>query len=218
MFRLRKTIVILGIASLAYLVGITSLCAVDLGTIGATYPIKEKDALVEIQEKAGALKQSRIKAELQKAVRGYRPGDSQGRAALKAAKEERTFTVDLTHTLEFDIPDGKGGVLYPKGYRFNPLDYVNYPRTLVAIDGADTRQVEWFRSSPYSKDLSVTLLISNGSYRDLAKTLKRPVFYTTGAIIEKFRLRAVPSIIAQKGRVMEVREVAVDTRRRVAAK
>ncbi len=208
----------MGIASLTYLVGITSLSAVDLGTIGATYPIREKDALVEIQEKASTLKQSRITAELQKAVRSYRPGDSQGRAALRTAKEERTFTVDLTHTVELDIPDGRGGILYPKGYRFNPLDYVNYPRTLVVINGADTKQVEWFRNSPYSKDLNVTLLISDGSYRHLAKKLKRPVFYATSAIIEKFRLRAVPSIIAQKGRVMEVREIAVDKRRRVAAR
>jgi conjugal transfer pilus assembly protein TraW len=27
-------------------------------------------------------------------------------------------------------------VLYPKGYSFNPLDYVSYPGVLVVIDGA----------------------------------------------------------------------------------
>jgi len=26
----------------------------------------------------------------------------------------------MTYTTEIDVPDGKGGVLYPKGYTFNP--------------------------------------------------------------------------------------------------
>ncbi len=213
MVKLRTIVIALGISLIAVPATVTSSPAADLGTIGTTYPIKEKDALVEIREKAGMLKQSRIKADLQKAVRDYRPRDSQGATALKTARQERVFTVDLTHTLEFDIPDGKGGILYPKGYRFNPLDYVNYPRTFVVINGAETRQVEWFRSSPYLKDLNVTLLINGGSYRDLIRMLKRPVFYATAPIIEKFRLQAVPSVIVQKGRLMEVREIAVEQRR-----
>ena len=182
--------------------------AKDLGVVGATYGIAEKDALQEIEDRAREVDWSKhiSKEKTAHSFKSYRP---EGMAALPRARKDRSFTVDMTYTLPFDIPDGKGGILYPKGYTFNPLDYLGYRMTLVVIDGADKAQVEWFKRSPYFKEPTAKLLISGGSYLGLSESLKRPVYFADRRIVEKFKLAAVPSVISQQGRVMEVREIDV---------
>jgi len=143
---------------------------------------------------------------MKKVVTNFKPQDM---TALRTAEKNTTFTVDMTYILQHDIPDGKGGILYPKGYTFNPLDYVVFPNTLIFINGSDRRQVEWFKASTYYKDPKVMLLITDGSFKELSEELKRPVYYAKREIVERFKLRAVPSVVVQKGRNMEVREIAI---------
>lgn len=188
--------------------------AKDLGVFGAVYAIAEKDALREIEEKATRADLNRMvnKDELTKKLKNYTPEDLKAIKDLPRARKERTFLVDMTYTLEQDIADDKGTVIYPKGYTFNPLDYIIYPGTLVILNGAIREQVAWFTASPYSRDLSVKVLITDGSYADLSKVLKRPVFYASKAVIEAFRIRAVPSVVRQEGRFMEVKEIVVEAK------
>ena len=139
-------------------------------------------------------------------VRHFRPDNIQ---LLPPAKTDKIFQVDMTYTLGNDIPDGKGGVLYPKGYAFNPLDYVNLTSILVVINSEDKRQVEWFKSSPYGSDYHTRLLLSGGNYYALAEQLKRPVFYLMDDVAERLHLAAVPSVIRQNGKKLEVMEVPI---------
>jgi conjugal transfer pilus assembly protein TraW len=181
----------------------------DLGKFGATYPIAEKDALREMADRAGEVDWSKVfdREESEKKIKDYRPA---GLANLPAAAGDRIFQVDMTWSSEFDVPDGKGGILYPKGYTFNPLEYVFLPHILVFVDASDRRQIEWFKSSPYRGDMRTMLLLTGGSYWDTMDSLKMPVFYATKVIIERLKLEAVPSVVVQKGLVMEVREYALD--------
>jgi len=185
----------------------------DLGTVGATYPIAEKDALVEIEERAKKVDWEKAldMKKMKESIRDYRP---EGMEQLPSAREDRVFPVDMTWTLDFDIPDGRDGILYPRGFSFNPLAYVFLPSVLVVIDGEDARQVEWFKTSPYAKDQRVMLLLTGGSYGAVMEKFKRPVFYANGKIVRKFQLKAVPSVIVQKGTVMEVREYALEDNKR----
>ncbi len=184
--------------------------AKDLGTSGATYPITEKDALTEMQERAKQVDWEKAikKDKMEKAIKDFKPG---GIKQLPRAADSRVFHVDMTYTLEVDIKDKDGNVLYPKGFVFNPLDYIHNPGTIfVVINGADPSQVNWFKKSRYVSDPSVTLMITDGSYYEMSKQLKRPVFYAIHGVIERFELQYVPSIIQQKGRFMEVNEIDVD--------
>ena len=189
---------------------VTTVQAKHLGTFGATYPIAEKDALQEIREKAKSIDWDKAfnRNMWEKKLKAYRPSELK---PLPRAEREKVFTVDLTYTLEFDIPDGKGGVLYPKGYTFNPLDYVSFPNTLVFIDGSDPIQVDWLESSDYSTDANIMILITGGSYYDLFARLKRPVFYADARIVERFSLSAVPAVVHQKENLFEVREIAIQS-------
>jgi conjugal transfer pilus assembly protein TraW len=184
--------------------------AKDLGIAGTTYPIVEQDMLAEMLEKARHVDWEKAidKERAAKAIKKFKP---RGIRNLPRAADDRTFQVDMTYTLEADITDREGSVLYPKGYTFNPLDYVHNPGTIfVVLNGADRPQVNWFKHSRYMNSTNVTLMLTDGSYYDLGQELKRPVFYAVHGVIERFELQHVPSVIQQKGRVMEVQEIAVD--------
>ena len=179
--------------------------AKDLGTFGATYAIAERDALAEIEQKAKGIDWSKVIKRT--SVEKYEgPSD---RANLPRAASDRSFPVDMTYTLQMDIPDGKGGVLYPRGYTFNPLDYVTFARTLVVINGNDPEQVKWFVTSEYNGRIDVMILLTEGPYRSLGKKLDVPLFYADSTIVERLRLSAVPSVVRQEGRNMVVSEFAV---------
>ena len=187
-----------------------SACARDLGKFGSTYPIPEKDALQEMVDRAAEIDWTRVfdPEQTKKRIREFRPADV---AALPAAAEDHTFRVDMTWSAVFDIPDGRGGILYPKGYTFNPLDYVFLPNILVFIDASDCRQMVWFKSSPYKSDMRTMLLLTGGSYWDTINDLKIPAFYASKYIIERLKIKAVPSVAVQKGNFMEVREYVSDS-------
>ncbi|MFY9270807.1 MAG: hypothetical protein WAO55_13780 [Candidatus Manganitrophaceae bacterium] len=182
--------------------------AKNLGTFGATYSIVEPDAELEIKERANQIDWEKIigRKIVEEKVSAYRPA---GLKSLPRAKKGRRYTVDLSYTLQEEIPDGKGGVLYPKGYTFNPLDYMTLPNTIIVLDGADRAQVGWFKSSQHFTDFKAILIITGGSYSELSRDLKRPVYYADVAIIDRFDLVATPAVVKQKGKNMEVQEIAV---------
>ena len=117
--------------------------------------------------------------------------------------------MDMTYTLQIDVPDGRGGVLYPKGYTFNPLNYISFTRTLVVINGNDPDQVKWFAASEYKGRVDVMLLLTEGRYGRLGKKLDVPLFYADSQIVERLHLAAVPSVVKQEGKEMVVSEIAV---------
>lgn len=196
-----------GVALISLLLGVSSVQAKELGSFGMTYRIAERDALAEIEERAKQVDWHKV-LDKRKVENFQGPPD---RVRLPRAKRNRSFPVDMTYTTEIDVPDGKGGVLYPKGYTFNPLDYVTYPKTLVVIDGTDPEQVKWFAASEYDKRLDVTLLLSEGSFGAVSKRISRPLFYADRKIVERLKLKAVPSVVRQNGRMMEVNEVKLPT-------
>jgi len=196
-----------GVALISLLLGVSSVQAKELGSFGMTYRIAERDALAEIEERARQVDWHKV-LDKRKVENFQGPPD---RVRLPRARRNRSFPVDVTYTTEIDVPDGKGGVLYPKGYTFNPLDYVTYPKTLVVIDGTDPEQVKWFAASEYDKRLDVTLLLSEGNFGAVSKRISRPLFYADRKIVERLKLKAVPSVIRQTGRMMEVNEVKLPT-------
>lgn len=178
----------------------------DLGTVGRVYPIAEKDCLNEIREKAKKLDWEKIRDESIETAKNYKP---ENLVKLPKATQDRTFLVDMSYTLGNDIPDKDGKIIYPRGYRFNPLEYIDYPIKLVVIDGSDSDQVAWFQNSPYAKDYQVRLLITDGYHIELREKLNRPIYYAHRLIVERLQLDRLPCIVIQKGVHMEVKEIAI---------
>lgn len=185
--------------------------AVDLGSVGKTYPIAENDIVKELEKRAAQVDWGKHlnKDKVEKAVKNYKPKENL--VKLPRATQAKKRTVDMSYTVPFDIKDAKGNVLYPKGFVFNPLDYIEYQKTIIVIDANDHLQVEWLKASKYAKDINTMVLITDGSYYELGETLNRPVFFATKPIIERLQLTCVPSVAKQSGRMMEIKEIDVDT-------
>jgi conjugal transfer pilus assembly protein TraW len=175
-----------------------------IGTAGRVYAIAEPDALTEIEERARAVDWRSVLS--RERPEDFRPANL---IRLPRARHDRSFLVDMTYTLNFDIPDEKGGVLYPRGYRFNPLDYVPFNQTLVVLDGDDPEQVAWLKSSPLIDRPEALILLSGGAFSKVGERLERAVFYADRRIVERFNLAAVPSVIARRGRLMAVKEIEI---------
>lgn len=193
---------------LACLLAVTSAFALDLGTFGKTYPIVESNSIEDMKEAAGKVDWSKYfnRDAIDKKLKEYRPKDG---VSLPRAREKRVRRVDMTYTLDFDVRDREGTVVYPKGYSFNPLDYVAFRKTVVVIDGKDLEQIEWFKRSKYANDPLTILLITEGVYYEVSEKVNQAVFFATEKIAGRLQLRFVPSVAYQNGKMMEVVEIDI---------
>ena len=177
----------------------------DLGVVGETYPVVEPDVVTELKEEAATKNRFRDDEFLER-MKTYQPEDLHH---LPRATMDRTFMVDMTYTLDRDLLDGDGKVIYPKGFTFNPLDYVSFSGGMLVIDGNDPAQIKWLEETPYADNHQVRLLLSDGYAYELINQLKRSVFYLTDEIAERLQLAAVPSLVIQRNDKLEVREITV---------
>ena len=177
-----------------------------LEPVGRTYPIVEQDITKELQQKATAIDLNALFYSQNR----YQPANLH---PLPRTTSDRVFTVDLTHTLDHDIKDNQGNLLYPQGFTFNPLQYAGLSGGLVVIDGSDLQQVEWFKGSSYFQNHRAILLLSGGHANELKQTLQRPVYYLTHDIAARLQLKAVPSVVVEQDNKMTVREVRLATQR-----
>ena len=182
--------------------------AKDLGQVGRVYPIAEPDALQEIEDRAAKVRWEEVLPEEKRRalVVNYRPKDLE---PLPRAGEDRTRFVDMTYTLEADLPDGKGGILYPKGFTFNPLEYVSYPNVLVVLNGDDPDQVAWFEESALNQDPRVRVILTGGGWHEVGARIGKPAFYLSRPLRQRLQLEAVPAVAWQNGSDFTVREIDV---------
>jgi len=177
---------------------------VDLGVVGAVYPVVEPDILKELHQRA--VKHGLTKKQILQKVNVYQPVDIHN---LPRAKKDKSFLADMTYSLTKDYRDQSGKIVYPKGYTFNPLDYISFSGGMVIINAADPEQTMWFKNSPYFNNHSARLLISDGYAFPLTKKFKRPVFYLTKQIAQRLKVRHVPAVIVQQGKKLLVHEVKI---------
>lgn len=183
-----------------------SLLAKDLGKYGATYPIIEEDAIVQMKKAIAKYDWNKFEKKQIEKIKKFKPKDL---VDLPAAKEDKVFSIDMTSTLKEDIIGKDGEVIYPRGYQYNPMEYVFMRRIIIFINPKDIRQIEWYKNSPYPDDMRTMLLITDGSYLYVKNRLKTPVYYANREIIERMGIKAVPSVAVQKGTELEVREYAL---------
>lgn len=178
-----------------------------LGTFGAIYPIAERDAISEIEDRARKINWKRILTHLERKGAQFRPSDLR---ELPHAHKSRVRTIDMTYVLDVDVPDPEhpGTVLYPKGFSFNPLQYMTLPGNLVIFDATDRRQCEWLRSSPVV-NTSTILLATSGSVDDMERLFNRPVYFAEGWLIDRLNIQATPSIARQQSGTLVVEEIDV---------
>lgn len=187
--------------------------AANLGTIGPTYPVAEKNLLdvitarLRAKEASGELKRHEQEARDRAAyaVNNPRPVDG-----LRRAQAARTFYFDPSFMLQSNVIDGTGAVLFPAGTRKNPLEVVSLSKHLLFFDARDPGQVARARELIEHYQGKVKPILVGGSYLDLMKRWNKPVFYDQeGTLVRKFGIAAVPAIVSQEGLRLRIDEVPV---------
>ncbi|UZW57792.1 conjugal transfer protein TraW [Sphingobium sp. JS3065] len=165
-------------------------------TIGRTWPIAEPDAMTEIE--ARAARAPSLASRL-----GPRSSWSALQAAgLGQARVGRVRTLVPFYTLEEDVrlPDGR--LLYPKGFTFNPLDYVSLPQRLIIVH---PRDLGWALKQARFTDF---ILLTAGDALDLSERSGRPLFILEERVKERLGLTVAPVIVAQQGKKLVLTEYA----------
>lgn len=187
--------------------------AANLGTIGPTYPVAEKNLLdvimarLRAKEASGELKRHEQEARDRAAyaVNNPRPVDG-----LRRAQAARTFYFDPSFTLQSNVVDSTGAVLFPAGTRKNPLEVVSLSKHLLFFDARDPGQVARARELIEHYQGKVKPILVGGSFLDLMKRWNKPVFYDQdGTLVRKFGIAAVPAIVSQEGQRLRIDEVPV---------
>ena len=187
--------------------------AANLGTIGPTYPIAEQNLLDFImarlreKERSGELQRMEdlAKARAMQSVRSPKPV-----SGLSRVQTARTFYFDPTFTIDRNITDESGSLLFPAGMKINPLDVVSLSKHLLFFDARDPRQVEQAKALIDVYQGRVKPILVGGSYLDLMKSWNRQVFYDQeGTLVRKLGITAVPAIVSQEGSRLRIDEVVV---------
>lgn len=187
--------------------------AVDLGTIGPTYEIAEPHLLVFIEQR---LREKERSGELQRLAEAARargidtvrqPLPIEG---LRTTERPRTFYVDPSFTLDRNITDPQGRLMFAAGTRKNPLEVVSLSRHLLFFDARDPRQVKHARELSGRYAGRIKPILTGGSYLDLMKAWRVPVYYDqSGTLTRRFGIRQVPALVSQDGLRLRVDELGL---------
>lgn len=188
------------------------LLARDLGVVGPVYPIAEQDMLQTIEQRLTALEESgeltRLEDDAKARYQAYveRPEG----VRLPRAKQNRTYYVDPSLTVPYDIKDHEGRIIHPAGTTVNPLDHMTLSKQLLFFDGDDPVQVDWARAMVESNPVHMKPILTNGPVLALMKDWQlRLYFDQKGSLLGRFGIKAVPAIVYQEGSLLKAMEVVI---------
>jgi len=212
--RIRRLALALPIA-LAGLAAAGPAAARDYGQQGTVWVIAEPDLLTQIHARLAALEASGETKKLNERLkqrtiaRVNRPNPVAG---LVRAETPRTWLFDPTIAVAENITDDKGRVVIAAGTRVNPLDSVPLRQPLVFIDGDDPEQLAW-ASKTFAKTRAKFILVAGAPLELMKARQRRFWFDQEGKLVRRFGIRAVPAVVEQQGRQLQVREHALPPKR-----
>lgn len=193
-----------------FIIAAVSVHAVDLGTIGNVYDVKEKDFLKEVEERASTVDWGSM---IDAAGKKIKANAGKVDMSFPKAADNATYYIDLTTKLDYPVyvrdKAGKPQVLYPKGYKFNVLDYVKLKQRYVIFDAERPEEVAWYKSI-FADDPNTMPIISRGSALDFAKEVKREIYILDSRLADRFKLKFTPTVIYQLGNKLRADEFRLE--------
>lgn len=187
--------------------------ATDLGTIGPTYAITEPHLLKMIEqrlrdkERSGELRHLEDEAKARAVDAVTHP---QAVPGLRTTQKARTFYWDPSFTLDRNILDAQGRLMFAAGTRKNPLEVVSLSKSLLFFDARDAAQVQRARQLLAKLQGRVKPILTGGSYLDLMKSWRIPVYYDQqGLLTRRFGIQQVPALVTQEGLRLRIDEMEV---------
>lgn len=165
--------------------------------LGETYDITERHPTEEIKEASNKVDwvktYSKIK-ELKLPV-----------TRIERATRNREFTHKVLSVTDVDVANpNTGEMLYPKGYTFNPLEYIRLPKFIIISD--HKKDIEWLKKQQV--DISTMILTVSDPFK-LGKEINRKVMILKDDLKEKLKIEFYPAIVQQIGIKIQVNEYLV---------
>jgi len=184
----------------------------DLGVVGPTYEIVERDALELITSKLKHMERSGELAQYQEdhknkvinSIEHPRP-----LTGFKSTDTASTHYYDPTIVTQKDIVDATGKLIHPRGTRVNPLDYVGWNTYLLFVDGRDEKQLAFSKKIVATSDRPVKVVLVAGEPMALMRKWKSSVYFDQGGkLIKRFSIAQVPAIVRQEGKRLRIDELS----------
>ena len=186
--------------------------AEDLGVIGKVYQITELDLIEAMKDR---LRQMEKTGELAKKQTEYKnrvisgiehPNPIPG---IKTTEVASTHYYDPSMIVDRDIVTAEGRLMYPRGTKVNPLDYIGWNTYLLFVDGRDQKQLDSSKRIMDTSDKPVKLVLVAGEPLNLMRKWKKQVYYDQGGILtRRFAITRVPAIVRQEGKMLRVDELS----------
>lgn len=171
----------------------------DYGVVGEVFTIKERDLIEVMKEEAqkkvddgsvDILNKQFKKKSLSSAKR------PEG-IMLPRADKYRVTQIIPRYTLDRNIKDEKGNILFKKGTVVNPLDIKPLTKTVCFFNADDETQVRWIKDF-CSKNPLNKLIVTHGDYEKASKEIGARVYFDQkGFMAQKLNIMAVPAVLRQ---------------------
>ena len=185
--------------------------AEDLGVIGKTSEVAERDLIEVIKdklrhmEKTGELakRQTEYKNRVMSGIEHPRPIPG-----IQATETANTHYYDPSMIVDQDIVTAEGKLMYPRGTKVNPLDYIGWNKYLLFVDARDAKQLAFSKRITAASDKPVKLVLVAGAPLELMRKWKMPVYFDQGGkLTSRFAITQVPAIVRQEGKRLRIDEL-----------
>lgn len=181
----------------------------DAQVIGPTFEIEEPDILQLIRERTAAVD---WESHVERVKSDMLTKNTTGRA-LPYSEEDESYLVDLTIVNNKDLQGTSGEVFAPAGVSINPLDYLTTKKRWIFFDANNEAQLaqamQWRAEFEYTTFITTIAIRNQERRKEVIGQLGQPVHEINELLIKRFRLKAVPSIAYQEGRMLRVDTVAM---------
>lgn len=152
-------------------------------TVGRTWDITEPDPIAEAQRRAENVSPKKLTPRS-----SFRHRLAAKNIQRVAEPLERTYTP--LHTLEREILNRDGGVLYPAGFTYNPIKYMHrYNRRIVIIDEIDAQKVK-----PYLKPSDI-VIVNRGDLKNTSEIIGQRADMLDILTAESMNILRVPVVV-----------------------
>lgn len=198
MLKLTKALV----CSVLALTATLPVYAKDYGVQGQLYTVIERDFRQLLLESASRADWGKVQKEAKDSAENFLERLPQ--RYLPEASKTATRWIDPSVTLSEDIKapvKNAAGlyewrVLYPKGTRVNPMERLRPGTAFLLFDGSRPEQLEFIRQVlAREPDRFIPVEAGAGKIPELNALLKRPVFHANEAMIARFGVRELPSLV-----------------------
>lgn len=213
--------------------------AKDFGKQAATFEIKEEGFVSMMQRKLKSINLAEYQQKMQDLAR-KKVEEPVAIAGIGKATKTVSHNFDPSYVLDQDVVLPCGKLLYARGTRVNPLDYMSWDGKLVFIDGRDASQIAWVKDNHLAEILSnnaaalaenlselnkdhvknasnsdgTKIVLTGGRPLELEREIGSPIYFDqAGELTTKFNISYVPAIVEQEGKYLKITEINISNSR-----